>query len=314
MTTVRNAVATRNNAVEQAANQRTPAQILGAAVERQAAQFAAVLPKGMDTRRFSRLVLQACKQAPDLVNCFETQQGGASLLLAATQCAVIGLEPNTPLQQAWLLPRRRNTQVSGKWTKVWECQLSIGYRGLIKLARNSGNLTTIFAEVVHEADEFEWERGLQADVLRHRPAASEDRGPLTHAYAVARFANGGYSFIVLDEFDIGKRRAMSDSWKADEGKPADKQYSPWNKWTDEMWRKSAVRALAPYLDLSTEAAIALDSDERSFELGEDGTTIDLAPLAIGPGDDEVDAADSDVSENGERHLDVAEADPAAGAG
>jgi recombination protein RecT len=268
-TAVRNKLATRNDTAPATTQQASTAAVVREAIERQAGAFAQVLPSVVDAGRFSRLVLTAIKSTPDLMRCFATTQGETSVLLAAMQCAALGLEPNTPTQEAWLLPRRNHD--------VWECQLSIGYRGLLKLARRSGTIKTIFAEVVRANDTFSWSRGLEADELTHIPA-DEDRGELRYAYAVARYRDGGYSFEVLSKHQVEARRAMSDSWKSASARP----YSPWTKWTEQMWRKSAIRALVPYLDLSPEAERALATDERTLALTDDGV-IDTAPTTAPQG-------------------------------
>ena len=224
---------------------------------RQSARFQAVLPRGFDITRFSNLVLTAVKSKPALVECFGTERGKMSLLLSVMQAATLGLEPDTPLQEAWLLPRK----IKG----VQECQLSIGYVGIIKLARRSGEVRTIYAETVHERDEFTWRLGTDPSVV-HVPAAGS-RGALTHAYAVVRYKDDGFNFVVLDEEAVNARRAQSDSWKSDGSRP----YSPWTTNTEAMWRKSAVRALRPYLPLTAEAASALDTDERVMAFADDGS-------------------------------------------
>lgn len=259
---VRNKLATRNDATPATA-QASTATVVREAIERQEGAFAQVLPSVVDPGRFSRLVLTAIKSTPDLMRCFATTQGETSVLIATMQCAALGLEPNTPTQDAWLLPRRNQG--------TWECQLSIGYRGLLKLARRSGTIRTIFADVVRANDEFRWSRGLEADELVHVPA-DEDRGELRYVYAVARFRDGGYAFEVLSRHQVEARRAMSDSWKNDKARP----YSPWSKWPEQMWRKTALRALIPYLDLSPEAERALATDERTLRLSDDGV-IDMLP-------------------------------------
>jgi recombination protein RecT len=237
----------------------TPAQMVRQAIEQQSDAFRAVLPAHVDPDRFSRLVLSAVKSTPDLMRCFETSQGKTSVLLAAMQAAALGIEPNTPTQDGWLLPRKNKG--------VWEAQLSIGYRGLMKLARRSGAIKTMYAEVVRERDSFRWARGLEEDVLEHVPYdGPEDPGELTHAYAVARFVSGGYSFIVLNRRQIEQRRDMSDSWKNTNARP----YSPWSKWPEAMWRKSAIRALMPFLDLSPDAERAVHSDEQPLALSDEG--------------------------------------------
>lgn len=237
----------------------SPAAMVRKAIDTQSTAFAAVLPSHVDTDRFARLVLTAVKSTPDLMQCFGTEQGKTSVLLAAMQAAAVGLEPNTPTQDCWLLPRRRNG--------IWEAQLSLGYRGLLKLVRRSGQIASVHADVVYEADHFHYARGLAVDIFEHVPTENDDPGPLTYAYAVVRFLNGGYQFVVLNRRQVHARRAMSDSWKNEKARP----YSPWTKWEEAMWRKSALRALVPMLDLNTEVAQAIEVDEApALRLDDDG--------------------------------------------
>jgi recombination protein RecT len=185
-----------------------------------------------------------------------------------------------------LLRRRQN---------VWEAQLMIGYRGLLKLARRSGTIQTIYAEVVREKDHFTWSRGLEADVLEHRPYdGPQDQpghagGELTHAYAVARYKAGGYSFMVLNRAQIEARRAMSDSFKA-----KNNSYSPWVKWPESMWRKSAIRALIPYLDLSPDLERVISQDEKPLHFDDEAGVIEVASAfgQLDPGDE---LADEDAA-------------------
>jgi recombination protein RecT len=258
--------------------QLTPAQRIQRAIEAQAKAFEAVMPAGLDHQRFARLVLTAVKATPKLMECFGTDAGRTSVLLAAMDCAAVGLEPNTPTQDAWILPRWNSK------TKTQEAELSISARGLVKLARRSGVVKSIRADVVRAGDEFHYEFGLDADVLRHVPYnGAEDPGELTHAYAVVRFTNGGSQFVVLTRRDVEKRRAMSTSWSNERARP----YSPWTTWEDEMWRKSAIRALIPFLELRTEEATRVERDEQPLTLSREGVIEVAGELTdAAPGDDE----------------------------
>lgn len=258
MSNVRNAVAKRDQAAVAAAAAPKPptmAQLAAQAIEGQAEMLDAVLPQHVDRKRFAAMCVAAVRATPDLAKCFADKRGAASFLIAASQAAIVGLEPNTPTQDCWILPRR--AKVDGQW--VQEAQLSIGYRGILKLARRgSGDVKEVFAEVVHEHDEFEWWRGLADDHLHHRPAKG-DRGAMTHVYAVVRYQHGGVQFMVLDETEVNDRRARSDSWKSDVKNGT--SYSPWNTSRRAMWQKSGIRALSPYLDLTAEAAAAITQDD-----------------------------------------------------
>ncbi len=262
MSNVRNAVATTEAAQAPAVAdpaEVSPAQMIRISIERQSEAFRQILPAHVDEARFSRVLLSAIKSTPQLMECFETKQGEISVLLAAMEAAAMGLEPNTPTKECWLLPRRNG--------RVMEAQLSIGYRGIIKLARRSGNIKTIFAQAVREKDHFEWSRGLESDHLEFKPYdGPDDPGELTHAFAVARFVDGGYAFKVANKRDVEKRRAMSDSYKNERARP----YSPWTKWTEEQWQKTAIRMLENQLELSPEIARHLSTDEARLELSDEG--------------------------------------------
>lgn len=241
------------------------ATVIRQAIDRQSEAFRAVLPATVDSDRFSRLVLTAVKATPELARCFETTQGQTSVLLAAMQAAAIGLEPNTPRQHCWLLPRKRGGTT--------ECELQIGYRGYLKLARSSGTVKEAFAQVVREKDHFEWARGLEKDHLEWRPydGDDEDAGEMTHVFAVVRFTNGGTQFVVMNRQQVEKRRAVSSSFRSQNN-----QHSPWLTWTEEMWCKTAIKALVPYLDLDAALEDAVQRDERSLRIDDEGV-IDVDP-------------------------------------
>jgi len=246
MTDVRTAVARRD---EEEKAPVTLGEFVKLAITRQASDLSAVLPGHLDTERYSALVLTAVKANEKLMHAFRTEQGQLSVLLAVMQAAALGLEPNTPTQECWLQPRRNKD--------VDECELSIGYKGYAKLARRSGNLKELVAGVVREGDEFTWSRGLERDEFVHKPLS--DDGELTHAYCIARMTNGAVAFTVMNRAQVEKRRAMSESWKNDRARP----YSPWTKWTEEQWRKTAIRNLLLHgeVDLSPELITAATSDE-----------------------------------------------------
>ena len=271
MGTVANAVEKRDAEPAQV----SLATIATQAIERTLPRFKAVLPKGWDRDRFSNLVVTAVKREPKLIKCFSTSQGEVSLLIAAMQCAAVGLEPNTPLKEAALVPRQ--AKVKTKTGDIWvdECQLMIEYRGLIKLARRSGELSTIRAEVVYERDEFSYDLGLHP-TIEHRPYdGDEDPGPLRYCYCVAVFKDGGVQSVVLPRRVVyNEHRAKSDSWRNDKSRP----YSPWTVFEASMWRKTAVHALEPFLPLTAEARIAFDSDDRTFIV--DGDAIVPAELEV----------------------------------
>lgn len=272
--------ARQSNAVATDVEARAIGATVRQVVERQSAELALVLPPSMDADRFARLIVSAVKSTPKLMLAFGTSQGQQSILLAGMESATIGLEPNTPAQHAWIVPRRDHG--------VWEGRLWLGYRGLLSLVRRSGTVRELVAAVVRENDEFGWSRMLDRDHLEHRPADAK-RGNATHVYAIARLLNGGTQFIVLTREDIEARRECSDGWRDAKSRP----YSPWTRFPDSMWAKSAVRSLVPWLELAPEAEHrvnrALEVDERRLVLDDDAYIVpDPEDDPEGDGEAEVD--------------------------
>jgi recombination protein RecT len=198
--------------------------------------------------------MTALRSTPHLAECTPDTFMGCVL-----QTAQLGLEVNTPLGHAYLIPRRNN-----KRGGIYECTLIIGYQGQIELAMRSGRIDQIFAHVVREGDDFDYELGLEPK-LRHRPSEDPDREqrPITHAYAVARVKDASPTFRVLTAAQIQARMARSSA--ASSGRT-----SPWETDPEAMCCKSAVRALWPWLPKSPEMARA-ESVEVTQETGRSPT-------------------------------------------
>jgi recombination protein RecT len=221
---------------------------INAIVTQQTENFALTLPDGFDAERFGRLVITAVKTTPKLADAFATPQGQTSVIIAALNCACVGLEPNTPLQHAWLLPFKNDNVV--------ECQLIIGYRGLISLANRAG--FSISARVVMDGDEFHYGHTLDGDVLEHFPRGQS--AELKYAYAIARNVDREPLFVVLNRDDVEKRRAKSKSFNSEKGKKS----SAWTTSEKDMWIKSAIKALMHLLPLTSDVASALTTDEKIY--------------------------------------------------
>ena len=213
---------------------QTPGQKLAGLVQRMAPELARALPKHVNAERMARIVLTALRINPKLADCSE-----ASFLGAVLTAAQLGLEVNTPLGHAYLIPYNR------------DCQLIIGYQGMVELARRSGAVTSLYAYSVHEGDSFEYELGLKPDV-RHTPSKipDRDRKPVTHVYACAHQAAGPPIFVVLTWSEVMAKRTRSRS--ANNG--------PWKTDTTAMALKTAVRQLWKWIPKSIEMQRAASLD------------------------------------------------------
>lgn len=233
-------------------------------------QLAAVAAKHMSPERLMRVTANAIRTTPKLQDCEPL-----SFLGALMQCAALGLEPNTVMGHAYLIPFDNRRKIDGKWVKVPEVQLIVGYKGLIDLARRSGHITSISANIHYDDDElWDYEEGTDAK-LRHIPGP-QDGKPL-HAYAIAKFTEGGHAYVVLPWSRVIKIRDGSQGWKA-AVKFGKTDKSPWGTHEEAMAKKTAIRALSKYLPLSVEFSDAVQVDNDA------GSRVDYAGFAMKPED------------------------------
>lgn len=209
-------------------------------------KIAAVMPRHMSEERMYQLAVSAYNSTPQLAQC-----SIVSVLSCVMKCAALGLEPSAVdgLGRAYILPYR-NRKTGG-----YEAQFIMGYKGILQLARNSGEIESISARAVYEGDEFSYSYGLHED-LQHVPSnAPKDGRELTHAYCIAKFKDGGHYFNVLTREDIEKARKSSQAGNS--------KYSPWATHYEQMAVKTAVRRAFPYLPVSIEAQSAAAADETT---------------------------------------------------
>lgn len=219
--------------------------------ESQKATLAAVLPKHVSADRMLKIALGALRTTPKLMDCTVE-----SLMGAVVQCSQLGLEPNTPLGHAYLIPFEKKKKDGNQWvTEKIETQIVIGYKGLIDLARRSGQVISISAHAVHANDHFDYAFGLD-ERLEHRPART-NRGPVTDFYAVAKLVGGGHAFDVMSAEEVNAIRDASQNYKF----ARDKSKTVWGQHYEEMGRKTVLRRLFKYLPVSIELASAAAIDE-----------------------------------------------------
>jgi recombination protein RecT len=236
---------------------RTPIQNaadkMAAIVTKMTPDLARALPKHMTGERMARIVVTAIRMNPKLAECTP-----ASFIGCVLSCAVLGLEPNTPLGHAYLIPRKNNKTTPASM----ECTLQLGYMGMIELGGRSG--TTLFAYAVREGDDFRYQLGLDPNI-HHVPSEATDREtkPVTHAYCVSVTPDGRKAFTVLNKVQIEARRARS----------AAAQEGPWITDYEAMCLKTAVRAHFKWIPKQTEKEAILARGVAIEDAAENGTSI-----------------------------------------
>ena len=228
------------------------------------------LPSVITPERFTRMVLSAISTNPKLGSCTPN-----SFLGAMMSAAQLGLEPNTPLGQAYIIP------FSNKGTL--EAQFQLGYKGLIDLAYRSGEVEVVQAHIVYENDEFECEFGLEPK-LKHIPADS-DRGEAIKVYAMFKTKSDGYGFEVMSMDDVKKHaKKYSQSFNS--------SYSPWTTNFEEMAKKTVLKKCLKYAPLKSDFVRGVVQDGTiKTELAEDMYEVQDAIVV-----DEVTVIDAETGE------------------
>lgn len=199
------------------------------------------LPQVMSVDRLIGLSVGAMRRNPRLQDCTM-----GSVINSVIQSGMLGLEPNTPLGHAYLIPYKK------------ECTFQVGYRGLMNLAMRGGHVRKFDPQVVFDGDEFEIEYG-SSEHMVHRPKfqSSEWLG----AYSLCKLATGEMSWLYLPKATIlGIRDNHSQSYRQDlENKT---RYSPWTTAEDEMAMKTAVKRHCKRLELNVDLARAAELDDQ----------------------------------------------------
>lgn len=242
------------------------------------AEVAKALPAGYGLDRFVRLARTAIQSNPGLLECHPT-----SVIAALHKAASFGLDVG-PVGHAYLVPFKDKDGNK-------QAQLIIGYRGMVNLARRSGELASIEARAVKDNDRFDYAFGLDQRLV-HQPAL-RDRGEIVCFYGLARFVNGGTYMVVVDLDTIHEHRMASQTGRYDKG--------PWHDHFEAMGCKTVIRIMEPYLPLTTDAAEAVVTDEQPIDESRfaylDATLVDIPDQA--PGEPEPELGPSPANADGE---------------
>ncbi|WP_392454845.1 recombinase RecT [Chryseomicrobium aureum] len=252
---VKQQLAQQSNGV--AKKQPTPEQTLNAMLKRMGPEIQRALPKHMDADRIARIALTAVRTTPKLLECDQM-----SFMAAVMQSAQLGVEPNTGLGQAYLIPY-------GK-----QVQFQLSYKGLIDLATRSGQYKAIYAHEVYANDEFRFSYGLNKDLV-HVPSQEPNGEPIGY-YAVYHLKNGGYDFVYwtkerVDQHAQKFSQAVQKGWT-----------SPWKTNYDAMAKKTVLKEVLKYAPKSIELQKTVEADSTiKTEINEDmSQVIDVTDFSV----------------------------------
>lgn len=209
-------------------------------------RIAAVMPSTMSPNRMFQLAMSTYNSDPLLAQC-----SPQSILSCLMKCGALGLEPSNVdgLGRAYILPFKN-------WkTRRYEATFILGYKGMIDLARRSGELMSIHAQAVYEGDEFERWEDMDGQHFRWVPKRDAPHDPehLTDVYMVAKLKDGGTVFESMTKAEVEDIRKRS--------KASDK--GPWATDYEAMALKTVIRRSFKYLPVSIEAQQAAVADEQT---------------------------------------------------
>ena len=219
-------------------------------LQRMGPEFKKALPSHIPVDRFIRVVQTAITNNPSLLNVDRT-----SLYAACVKSAEAGLIPNG--SEAALVPFK------GKAVFM----PMVG--GILKLVRNSGELSSITSQVVYENDKFKYFINNSGEILDFEPNMFSDRGEPIGVFALAKTKDGAVYIEILTKDDVSKIKASSSS-----------PNGPWSgQFYLEMWRKSAIRRLAKRLPKSTDLESVLEADNELYMPPKEEIEKDVTPVA-----------------------------------
>lgn len=199
------------------------------------AAIADALPEHLNAKKMARVVMTAVTRTPKLLDC-----NPLTVMNAVIEASQLGLMPDGVLGHGYLVPYKTT------------CVFIPGYKGLLDLARRSGEIAWIQARLVYENDEFNYQYGMDPG-LDHVPARASGGVPgvMIAAYGVAKFKSGEFHFEVMHKDQIEAIRQRSRA----------KDDGPWITDYDEMARKTVIRRLCKFLPMNPEYQALVTRDE-----------------------------------------------------
>lgn len=217
---------------------RTPAEQIKHILEDKLPAIREVQTKYITAERAVKLACMAVNGDAKLQKC-----SPLTILQSVVTSVQLGLELGGPLQHCWLVPYGAT------------CQLLVGYRGLVNLARRSREIAMIEARLVYAGERFEVTYGTHPGIV-HVPDFGSERldKDIVAAYAVATLGNGHRQFEVMSRPEILKIANKNGG-------------NVWDSSFGEMCRKTPTRRLCKYLPMTNEMALALGEEDDFVKPG-----------------------------------------------
>jgi phage RecT family recombinase len=244
------------------------------------------LPAHIRPEHFERNLINALLQNPKLM-----RHDPRLIYREVSKAAALGLLLDPQLGEAYIIE---------SWGRNGpEPQLRTGYRGIMKLARQTKEIASIYPGKVCENDHFA-EVGGTDRRLEHQINRRAPRGEAYCYYAVVAYKDGVTDFDVMDLGELHDIRDRSDGWKA--FRAGKIKSSPWATDEGEMCKKTVLRRLMKRVPQSPDLSDALAMENAAdfapsaprlspqqpvhhLRAVEQPVTIDARPTALAGDDD-----------------------------
>lgn len=204
-------------------------------------QFKMALPAHIPPAKFLRVLQTAVSTNPVLV-----QANRPSLYAACMRSAQDGLIPDGREAALVTFNSKNGPMV----------QFMPMVAGILKKIRNSGELASITAQVVHANDRFRYWVDGDGEHIEHEPLMFGERGDIQGVYALAKTKDGAVYIEVMTEAQVQDIRNVSRA----------KDSGPWaGAFADEMRKKSAIRRLSKRLPMSTDLESVIHADDDLYD-------------------------------------------------
>lgn len=227
-------------------------------------EIARALPSHVSFARWERNLSNALMREPKLLKC-----DPRIVFREVAKIAALGLVLDPQLGEAYLIVDRNN-----------DVQSRIGYRGLLKLAHQSGKVSAIYAHDICEMDVCEIDLGTEKRIV-HKPNFMQPRGPVGAYYAAVRFRDGATDFEPMSIGEVHAIRGRSDAYRA--FKRGLIKSTPWDTDEGEMSKKTVLRRLLKRVPMSPDMdrALSLEDEADHRDRTIDGVALPSAPKSIG---------------------------------
>jgi recombination protein RecT len=203
-------------------------------------EFEVALPPQIPVDRFVRTIVTAVQMEPTLLEADRRTLFSSCMKAAQDGLLLDGREAGLSVY------KNRETGL-----KTVSYMPMVG--GILKKIRQSGEISSIRAHVVHEGDDFDFELG-DNERIQHKPNLLQPGKPVA-VYAIAKFKDGDIQREVMSVPQIEKIRAKATGI----GKAC------WSSEWGEMAKKTVIRRLAKRLPSSTDLDQVLASESGNYE-------------------------------------------------